>query len=1198
MNVRFTLLLLIAIPSMVFSQADKLNMGSNFINNNLETLKLTESDVSEMKVSDMYTTKHNGVTHIYYQQYLNDIPVHNAIVNVNIDKNNEMLYHNTTFVSDIASKVNTSQTQMKPEESIIYLAEKLNIINPETPALLKKDNNDVYTFSQTDYSKGEIKVQTKYYAVSEDEVRLVWDVLLDDARNFDIWSSRVDALTGKVIDHENRTIYCNHTDGQYHNHNASCRGHVTVESESQKTEATLNSMMMGGSYRVYALPAESPIHGPHVIVDNPAIPAASPFGWHDADGVEGPEFTITRGNNVHAYQDGDDDFLSSDDEPDGGADLVFDFPHAVDEEPDASIEADVTNLFYMNNMMHDITYLLGFDEASGNFQINNYGNGGAGGDNVIAHALDGSGTNNANFSLTSDGNNGNMNMFRWDTPTAGLFAVTDPSPLAGSIPNGEAGAGWGFDESYAGVSIEAEAAFALDADVQLPQNGCGDIVNADEVNGKVAFIYRGICEFGTKALNAQNAGAVAVVICNVPGAGGDPSSDGSDPISGNMGPGANGADVTIPTIAVGFQDCNSIRASIEAGFPVTVKIEPSEEQGVDQLSSSFDNGVIAHEFGHGISGRLVGGPNTVCVSSTDEQMGEGWSDFFALITTTRPDDLGSDPRGIGNYVDGRGNTEGRGIRRFPYSTDMAVNPQTFKDIKATTAPHPLGEVWNDMIWDMYWSMVELYGFDEDWSNTESGNHIAAKLVIDGMKMMGCQVGFINGRNAILAADMANNGGVNQCLIWEAFARRGLGFFADGGTIQNRNDGTENFDVRPDCIESLKIRKDIASLIEFNAETEVTLVVSNHKLNDETNVTVTDIIPNGLSYVENSASMDATLVDDQLIFEFGTFESGREETITYRVVADGSSSSTLLSTNTVETFQETDEWVRELGEGNNRFQIINSSVFPTFSGDQAWFVQEIDQETKQVINFPNIEVTGTLPVLRFQHRINTEFARNGGFVEISDDGGVLWFDARDKFIRNGYDCPLEYTTFAIPSHFAFSGTTDEYIDSWIDLSSYVGQTIDVRFRFGTNNGDQVDDNEVFADDAGWFIDDLDILDIVDLETQACITSDTDQACTPFTTTIINNEILSSVDDFTIEGVEVSVFPNPAQDYFIMKVVSENNFDAQVNIISIDGQLINSRKVSVTTGENQITSNTSNMASGFYIVQLRSGESIVNHKIFVD
>ena len=35
----------------------------------------------------------------------------------------------------------------------------------------------------------------------------------------------------------------------------------------------------------------------------------------------------------------------------------------------------MTNLFYMNNVIHDVMYLYGFDEASGNFQTTNYSGG-------------------------------------------------------------------------------------------------------------------------------------------------------------------------------------------------------------------------------------------------------------------------------------------------------------------------------------------------------------------------------------------------------------------------------------------------------------------------------------------------------------------------------------------------------------------------------------------------------------------------------------------------------------------------------------------------------------------------------------------------------------------------------------------------------------------------------------------------------
>ena len=89
-----------------------------------------------------------------------------------------------------------------------------------------------------------------------------------------------------------------------------------------------------GTYNVFPVPAESPIHGTRELVEDPADSDASPFGWHDTNFEEGAEYTITRGNNVHAYLDLDADNTSNGDEPDGGEELIFDFFYEDGLEPD------------------------------------------------------------------------------------------------------------------------------------------------------------------------------------------------------------------------------------------------------------------------------------------------------------------------------------------------------------------------------------------------------------------------------------------------------------------------------------------------------------------------------------------------------------------------------------------------------------------------------------------------------------------------------------------------------------------------------------------------------------------------------------------------------------------------------------------------------------------------------------------------
>src|SRR5262249_6917230 len=83
------------------------------------------------------------------------------------------------------------------------------------------------------------------------------------------------------------------------------------------------------------------------------------------------------------------------------------------QDPSTYQSASTTNLFYWNNILHDVHYRYGFTEAAGNFQINNYGNGGLANDWVRASAQDSSGTNNANFSTPPDGQKPLMRMYLW-----------------------------------------------------------------------------------------------------------------------------------------------------------------------------------------------------------------------------------------------------------------------------------------------------------------------------------------------------------------------------------------------------------------------------------------------------------------------------------------------------------------------------------------------------------------------------------------------------------------------------------------------------------------------------------------------------------------------------------------------------------------------------------------------------------------
>jgi hypothetical protein len=213
--------------------------------------------------------------------------------------------------------------------------------------------------------------------------------------------------------------------------------------------------------------------------------------------------------------------------------------------------------------------------------------------------------------------------------------------------------------------------------------------------------------------------------------------------------------------------------------------------------SSLENGIIAHEYTHGISNRLTGGPmNAGALQGVQSGgMGEGWSDFVALWITQTPTETAATPRPMGNYVLGQPATGG-GIRRFPYSVDMTINPLTLDAYNGSNQVHDAGEIWASVLWDINWAMINKYGYSSDVYNGTGGNNLAMQLVIDGMKLQPANPTFMQARDAIIAADIINNGGANWNELWAAFARRGFGYGADDGGSPNSPVIVEDFTVPP------------------------------------------------------------------------------------------------------------------------------------------------------------------------------------------------------------------------------------------------------------------------------------------------------------------------------------------------------------------------------------------------------------------
>lgn len=185
--------------------------------------------------------------------------------------------------------------------------------------------------------------------------------------------------------------------------------------------------------------------------------------------------------------------------------------------------------------------------------------------------------------------------------------------------------------------------------------------------------------------------------------------------------------------------------------------------------SSMDGDVVFHEYGHGISNRLIGNGSTALSGTQSGAMGEGWSDYWAITI----DGDGA----VGEYSTGNPN----GIRRTAYTVPANTVHDSYADVGAGGFQvHRDGEVWAATLWDL---------------RTQLGATTTDLLVLNGMKFTPTRPSFLNARDGVLQADQNLNGGANRCAIWTVFARHGMGVSAVG------NDGTTHTaatDVPSDC----------------------------------------------------------------------------------------------------------------------------------------------------------------------------------------------------------------------------------------------------------------------------------------------------------------------------------------------------------------------------------------------------------------
>jgi Zn-dependent metalloprotease len=171
--------------------------------------------------------------------------------------------------------------------------------------------------------------------------------------------------------------------------------------------------------------------------------------------------------------------------------------------------------------------------------------------------------------------------------------------------------------------------------------------------------------------------------------------------------------------------------------------------------SDLDGDVVFHEYGHGVSNRLIGNGSGLGGIQSGA-MGEGWGDYWACS----------------NYNDGvmgeYSVNSSAGIRRAVYAVPSATVHDSYADVgNSGFEVHDDGEVWAAALFDLFQAI---------------GKTKADKIILDGMKNTPSSPSMVSARSGIITA-CNTNFPADVCAVWTVFARHGLGNSASG------NDGT-------------------------------------------------------------------------------------------------------------------------------------------------------------------------------------------------------------------------------------------------------------------------------------------------------------------------------------------------------------------------------------------------------------------------
>ncbi|OUM56217.1 hypothetical protein PIROE2DRAFT_32130, partial [Piromyces sp. E2] len=253
----------------------------------------------------------------------------------------------------------------------------------------------------------------------------------------------------------------------------------------------------------------------------------------------------------------------------------------------------------------------------------------------------------------------------------------------------------------------------------------------------------------------------------------------------NFGKGGKGNDALIMEYYEGI--CSDTTSTPLDGFPAVIGFPSFYNENGEKLNSGISSHVAIHEYGHAVTGRLVGGPNFDCYifgnNTESDSLGEGYSDFFSeALQYSRKNNVNRDTYFQLDHIYNPYNVISSQQKEYTYSKLNEIRADKYGYLTGAT-------VWRLMLHEVFWNIIDNYpdNISDDYLKVYNSeeviptNILLLKLIIKSLSLQGCNPTFIKARNSLINAmekdprTAWNN--EFKCLVWKGFASRGLGFNA-------------------------------------------------------------------------------------------------------------------------------------------------------------------------------------------------------------------------------------------------------------------------------------------------------------------------------------------------------------------------------------------------------------------------------------